>query len=379
MFVVITPKSTGMKLRFLLFLAILPCILFASQSNQAISLNKFRDGIHHWNLLHSEREYDVLDSSDVISIANNLVAWQNEDGGWPKNIDWLGVFAIDSVRQSLQEKYRESTLDNKNIWPQIAYLSEAFVNTKNIRYRVAAEKGFRYLLKVQNTSGGWRGWDVDAITFNDEVMTGIMNLFLDVKSKNKIYAWIKGPLYTDICKSLDKAVLVTLQCQIEVNGVKTAWCQQHDHVSLAPVKARSYELPSITAKESCDVLIFLMRIKSPNKMVVEAIESGVKWLEKSRIEGIKLVQLSIPASKITNTEYPYDLQVKNDPLAPPLWARFYEINTNESFMCTRQGKKVHLLSDVEPERRVGYEWYGSWPNSVFPIYDIWQMLYGSNE
>lgn len=368
-----------MKIYTSILLILFSCFFSSARADKGISLNKFRDGIHHWNLVNPERNYTTLDSSDIIGIANNLVAWQNEDGGWPKNIDWLGVLDIDSVKQSLHANNRESTLDNKNTWPQIAYLSEAFVKTKNVRYRVAAEKGFRYLIKTQNASGGWRGWDVDAITFNDEVMTGVMNMFFDVKSKAKIYAWIKGPLYTDICKSLDKAILVTLQCQIEVNGVKTAWCQQHDHVSLAPVKARSYELPSITAKESCDILIFLMRIKSPSKMVVEAVEAGVKWLEKSRIEGLKLEKVNIPPLKITNPEYPYDLVVKYDPTGSALWSRFYEVTTNKSFMCTRAGKKVYLLSDVEPERRVGYEWYGTWPESVFPIYDIWHMLYGSNE
>lgn len=368
-----------MKKYIILLIGLISCILMWSQSAKTIKLNKFRDGIHHWNLEHEERNYDRLDSSDVIGIANNFCAWQNEDGGWPKNIDWLAELDVDSVREALQARYRESTLDNRNTWPQIAYLSEAFVQTKNVRYRVAAEKGLRYLLKSQNASGGWRGWDVDAITFNDEVMTGTMNLFLDIKAKKKSYAWIKDPLYSDVCKSLDKAIMVTLQCQIEVNGVKTAWCQQHDHVSLVPTKARTFELPSISANESCDILIFLMRIKSPNKMIVEAVESGVKWLEKSRIEGIKLVKVDIPETKIINHEYPYDLKIEHDADATALWARFYEVETNKPFMCTRQGEKVYKLSEVNPERRVGYAWYGTWPEKIFPIYDTWHMLYGTNE
>lgn len=362
---------------FLLFL--LSALFLWAQEGKGIKLNKFRDGIHHWNLEHDKRNYKRFDSTDVNAIANNFVAWQNEDGGWPKNIDWLGILNVDSVRDALKPGYEESTLDNRNTWPQIAYLSEAFILTKNVRYKTAAEKGLRYILQAQNVSGGWRGWDVDAITYNDEIMTGVMNLFLDIKMKKKAFAWIKDPLYTSICKSLDRALMVTLKCQIVVNGQKTAWCQQHDHETLAPTKARTFELPAITANESCDVLLFLMRIKNPSKPVVEAVESGIKWLDKSRIDGIKVVKVDIPKSKIINQEYPYDLEVVKDPDAPTLWARFYEIDTNKPFMCTRQGEKVYKLSDVNPERRVGYAWYGNWPEKIFPIYDIWHLMYGSNQ
>ena len=30
----------------------------------------------------------------------------------------------------------------------------------------------------EKKNGGWRGWDVDAITFNDEVTTGVLRLLL---------------------------------------------------------------------------------------------------------------------------------------------------------------------------------------------------------
>ena len=73
-------------------------------------------------------------------------------------------------------------------------------------------------------------------------------------------------------------------------------------------------------------------------------------------------------SQIINHEYPYDLVVVKDLKAEPIWARFYEVTNNKPFMCTRSGKKVWRLADVDPERRTGYDWYGYWPKKVFEAY-----------
>ena len=78
-----------MKNRFLIFSF---CTIIISCTNKQIthpSLDAFRDGIHHWNLEHKERNYERYTSAEYHEIANNLIAYQNEDGGWPKNIDWL--------------------------------------------------------------------------------------------------------------------------------------------------------------------------------------------------------------------------------------------------------------------------------------------------
>jgi PelA/Pel-15E family pectate lyase len=356
----------------LLLILLLSLSLNLTSQNKPISLNNFYDGIHHWNLVHANRNYPRLDSSQIIQIADNFVNWQNKDGGWPKNIDWLGVFDIDSARMALNERNKTSTLDNRNTWPQIEYLSEVYAQTKDEKYKNAAERGIQYLISTQNISGGWRGWDVDAITFNDDIMTGVMLLFLKIKEKNPQFTWVNKSLYKKVTISLNKAINVTLRCQITVNGKRTAWCQQHDHMTFQPVKARSFELPSITAKESCEIVKFLMSIKNPSPEITEAIESAINWFKGAAIKGIRLEKIKIPQEKVINQEYPYDLVVVRDSLADPIWARFYEIDTNVPFMCTRAGNKVYKLEDVDPERRTGYEWYGYWPVQVLNFYDTWK-------
>lgn len=337
----------------------------------APSLDAFKDGIHHWNLEHKERNYARYAPEEFRGIADNFIAYQNEDGGWPKNLDWLAILDTDSVYAALKESYRRSTLDNENTFPQIAYLAEVYSLTKDAKYKKAALKGIHYLLNTQKENGGWRGWDVDAITFNDDVTTGALSLFRDIIQGNEHFEWLNDSTYQRIQSGYEKGVQMILDCQILQDEIKTAWAQQHDNETLVPVKARSYELPGITANESCSVIFFLMGIEEPTLGVVEAVEYAVAWLHKVKIEGIRVERIPLPEDQIINHEYPYDNVVVEDPNAEPIWARYYEVTDNNPFMCTRAGEKVWKLADVNAERRTGYAWYGYWPKKVFEAYKEW--------
>lgn len=337
-----------------------------------INLSDFQDGIHHWMLFSPIRKYSRFDSSDIKGIADNLVAYQNQDGGWPKNIDWLAKLDADSVKMTLSERYRESTFDNQNIYPQIEYLSKVYYYTGDIKYRNSVLSGLKYIINMQHRKGGWKGSDVDAITFNDGVMTGTMNLLMNILNGEEYYNWLSKDIKEKIRLAFNKALSTTLQCQIEVEGVKTAWCQQHDHNSFEPVKARSYELPSITARESTDVILFLMKIKNPEDSVVESIESAIAWFERSKIVGYSYEKIKIPEVKYHETTVDFDQVFIADSLAKPVWARYYEIETNNPFLCRRDGTVVYKLEEIGFERRVGYAWYGYWPEEALLFYPQWK-------
>jgi len=366
-----------MRIAYILFLvSILIAIWSCSNTKNSVveppSPEPFSDGIHHWNLIHPERNYTRFKTNQYEQIAYNLLAYQNADGGWPKNIDWLAIVDADSVKNSMKERDISSTLDNNNTFSQIEYLARVYMLSPKKRFKTGIESGLHYLLKAQNPSGGWRGWDVDAITFNDQVMTGVMGLFLDITENKEQYKWIPKGLVDSINISLQKAIKVTLKCQIIVNGIKTGWCQQHDHKILKPVKARSFELPSITARESVDIVAFLMKIPNPSPEIIESIKAAVKWLELVKIYGIRLDRIPLEEDKIINKEYPYDLVVVDDNKSNPIWARFYDLDSIKPFMCRRDGRVVYKLSEVDPERRTGYAWYGYWPLQLISVeYPEW--------
>lgn len=340
-------------------------ILAQNDLYNPIDISGFDDGIRHWkNGPGKGLVYNRFDVDQVREIADNLLKFQNPDGGWPKNIDWLGKLDYDEVWKRLSNFEKKSTCDNRNTYTQIEYLSKVYTETDEEKYRNAAVRGLDFILSTQNESGGWRGADVDAITFNDELMTGIMNLLLDITEGRTYYDWMDKDLMFRIEESLRKAVDVTLNCQIVANGKKTGWCQQHDHKTLLPVKARSYELPSIASMETTSVVEFLMRFNLPDHNIIEAINSAVAWMEESKISGIRLERIKVDDRDINESYKRYDVKVVEDEDAPPIWARYYEIETNSPFFCNRDGVKVYKLDEVDQERRIGYAWYGYWPEDL---------------
>ncbi|MED5381714.1 MAG: pectate lyase, partial [Verrucomicrobiota bacterium] len=162
--------------------------------------------------------------------------FQNPDGGWPKNVEWDSFKTLQDAKNARhQNKRRKSTFDNNATYTQIRNLSKSFKVTENGRYRQAAKRGLDFIFREQRHSGGWRGSDVDAITYNDNAMIGVMRLLRDVSKGQATFAWTDRQTRRNAERSLQRAIRVTLNCQINVRGRLTAWCQQHDHRTLKPV------------------------------------------------------------------------------------------------------------------------------------------------
>jgi len=347
-----------------------------AQEEQSVSLDmsKFADGIHHWYLFAENTNYKRFAADDYHAIADNIVRYQNPDGGWPKNIDWLADINADSLLSSLSNSQRQSTFDNDNTHPQIDFLARMYKITGKTDYKNSTLRGLNYILNTQNASGGWRGWDVDAITFNDNVTNGIMHLLLDIRENQAQYTWLEPSFRIKLESALLKAILVTLNCQIEVNGIKKGWCQQHDHKTLQAVKARSYELPSIASRETVSILKFLMRLPNPDAETIQSIKAAVHWLTESKIENLRIEEIQISKDTYAGQNLSIDRKAIIDSTAKPIWARFYEISDNTPIFCTRGGEKVYTLAEVNPERRGGYAWYGYWPEELLSIeYPAWKV------
>jgi PelA/Pel-15E family pectate lyase len=59
-----------------------------------------------------------------------------------------------------------------------------------------------------------------------------------------------------------------------------------------------------------------------------------------------------------------DHRLIDDPAAPPLWARFYALDTGRPLFANRDGVPRDRLSDVVSERRNQYHWYGTWADTL---------------
>ena len=73
------------------------------------------------------------------------------------------------------------------------------------------------------------------------------------------------------------------------------------------------------------------------------------------------------------------MTLEPDASAPPLWARYYELDTNKPFFANRDGHKVYKFEEVDPERRAGYAWLRPYGEKLPAEYAKWQEKNGESK
>jgi len=345
----------------------------------------FLDSAHHWYDINDEEKIIEPDSdqrkyssSEITKIADNILLFQKSNGGWPKNYDMQAVLSEEQKDAVLETKnILNTTFDNGATHSQLIYLANTYTITGEEKYKEAFLKGIEFVLEAQYENGGWPQFYPDNkgyrryITFNDGAMIGIMDLLQKIVYHNKNFLFIENDLLKKIENAYIKGVECILNCQINEKGILTAWCQQHGEVDCSPVSARSFEPAAICNGESSGIVKFLMSVKSPDKRIITAVKSAVKWFEDSKIYGIRVEQIKVSRADFIYHSTEYDNIVVEDPAAPPVWTRFYELSTHRPMFCNRDGKVVYSLAEVERERRTGYAWYVYDPQEVLDIYKQW--------
>src|SRR6266849_5727921 len=94
--------------------------------------------------------------ADAARIADNLILYQRESGGWPKNIDMARSLAEPERAQLTREKQAvDSTIDNRATYTQLNFLARVYSATRTSRFKESFLKGVDYLLGAQYDNGGW--------------------------------------------------------------------------------------------------------------------------------------------------------------------------------------------------------------------------------
>jgi len=328
-------------------------------------------------------------TEEAIRIADNLLYYQAGIGGWYKNdgsVHPSGHAATEDLTGEQREIHKAAlmkrtfpcTLDNGATHSEMRYLAAVHSATGEARFREGFVKGVRYLLKAQYPSGGWpqfyplRPGYSSRITFNDGAMTGALSVLYGVTNGPASFDLADEGLRAECKQAVANGISCILKCQIEVEGRKTAWCQQHDERTLAPAQGRISELPSISGAESVDVVRFLMSLEQPSPDVVKAVEGAVSWFERARIIGVRVATVqddTLPGGR--------DRRVVKDPNAEPVWARYYEIGTNRPLFI-EQGVVKYTLAELSHSHRVGHGWIGGrWPARLLKVeYPAWRERIG---
>lgn len=368
--------------------------LRAPATAQEEDISGFQDSAHHWYDIADEDKLFLpspnqprFNPSEVGKIADNILLYQKSNGGWPKNYDMLAILTpeqkhiLDSVKNETN-----STFDNGATYSQVDFLARAYHRTGDERYHDASLRGLRFILGAQYPNGGWPQFYPDTsgyrkyITFNDGAMVGIMTVFLHILQNEPQYSFVAQEFKEDVRRSFERGVDCILKCQVVENGVLTVWGQQHDNVDFHPQNARAFEPASLGGRESAEITLLLMSIDKPEKRIVTSVQAAVRWFSRSGISGIRVREFKAPVAHYKyRTTVDYDREVVEDPNAPLIWARLYELGTNKPLFCNRDEKPVYSLAEVERERRAGYSWYGYEPAEVLEKYPSWQKKWSPDE
>jgi pectate lyase len=312
-----------------------------------------------WAAPLSRRSESWLRSEEAARIAANILSFQSDLGGWPKNVDTTGA-PYKGDRKDLKP-----TFDNDATTDELRFLARIYNATQEERYRKAFDRGLDYILKAQYPTGGWPQISPPPektyhrhITFNDNAMVRLMELLREVHSSDR-YAFAGTEKRRAARQAFDRGLECILKCQIKVEGMRTAWCAQHDEKDYRPRPGRSYELVSVSGAESVGIVRLLMSLEEPSPEVVQAVEGAVAWLELVKLKGIRVDVVKDEKSPTGKNKV-----VVQDPNGPALWARFYEIQTNRPLFADRDGVARHDLAEIGYERRNGYAWLGSWPQRL---------------
>lgn len=283
-----------------------------------------------------------LPGTSVETIVKN----QQPDGGWLKYYN------------EKSGEWGKSTIDNKATYTEIRRLAAEYTKTKNSTYSASAIKGINFLLDMQYANGGWpqvyksSGYHTN-ITYNDDAMINVMTILNEISNKKGNFSFVDNTLAAKCKNSVEKGVNCILKTQYkDKKGNLTIWGQQHDANTLKPASARAYELPSLCTAESVVIVKFL-KTRTSTPQIAASIKAAENWFKTYKITGIKVVKAN------------GDVTVVNDPKATtPIWARFYELETNKPIFVGRDGVKKYRLADIEKERRIGYSWYNNSGSSL---------------
>ena len=358
-------------LGLLLILVASTAVATAQTGDKTSAAIKWRDAL--------KQKPEWYTGAEALRVADNLLLYQRDVGGWPKNIDMAAPLSEKERAELIKlkdETGKESsaTIDNSATFTQLEYLARVYTAQKQERHREAFLKGLDYLLASQYENGGWpqyyplRKGYYTHITYNDNAMVGVLELLRDVARRKSDYTFVDDTRRLKSEKAVERGVECILRTQVKVDGKLTVWGAQHDELTLAPAPARKFEPVSLASRESVAVTRFLMGVERPDARIVQSIEAAVVWFKSAQLSGIRWVERadkSVPGG--------FERTVVKDPEAPPLWARFYEIGTNRPIFEGRDGIVRYSVLEIEAERRNGYGWYTEEPNKLLvKEYPAWQ-------
>ncbi|WP_064974714.1 pectate lyase [Alistipes provencensis] len=324
-------------------------------------------------------------TNEALDIAENVLLYQREIGGWPKNIEIHHFLTESEKRRIVSEKGNtDAVFDNDATTIEMQFLAKVYACVENECFRNSFNRGLDFILKAQygpayKGEGGWpmfyplRGRAYyDRITFNDNAITNLLAVLKAIYTETPLYEEIVSHDMAAKAKiAYNKGIRCILNCQIVKNGIRTVWCAQHDENTLEPAYGRPFEHPSFSGCETIGIIRTLMAVDNPSDEVKQAVQAAMEWLDCHRIRD-KQMQNIVDANGNRD-------RIIVDAPGKDMWARFYHLESEVPIFGDYVTPPVILydMFDVPQQRRAGYQFYGNWPDMLFKKeYPAWKQKHG---
>lgn len=301
-------------------------------------------------------------SEEAREVARNLASFQTPAGGWSKNVAIGRAPRETGMGFSESRAHYRGTFDNHATTGPLRVLGRIAAEQDDEVARASFLRGLNYIFDAQYPNGGWpQGYPLeggyhDNVTFNDGAMLHVLEFLHEVADGR--YPFVDEAARRRAREALAGGQAFILASQVEQDGRRTVWCAQHDPLTLAPAKARSYEWASLSGGESAGIVLYLMERDAGDPEVRQAIEAAHAWFEAKAIRGKEFRRRS--------------LELVDKPGAGPLWARFYELGSGRPMFVERNAERAVYSVEELPAESNGYAWYTDAGREVLERYPEWK-------
>lgn len=312
----------------------------------------------------SDTPAEWFGSAENQKLAEIVVSYQTPTGGWSKAVDYGKGPRQPGTHWTSQTGdawHYCGTFDNRTTTEQLKFLAGVFTATKREDVKAVLLKGLDYVFAAQYPNGGWpqnypieRGYH-EAITLNDDAMMHVLELLHSITRGEKLFSFADEALKQRAQSAFDKGIACIAAMQVKIDGAPTVWCAQHHPLTLAPVKARAKEPPSLSGGESANMVKFLMRNGPTTPEVIAVIDSAMTWFEAHKLTGMRKVKTA--EGKTDYIDDPASTDV--------IWARFYDLQTGRPiFAGAEDGIVYPTFHEMAAKNKVAYDFFSTRPKEL---------------
>lgn len=337
-------------------------------------------------LLASYRSIELYRAADPLleeRMADNIVTWQLELGGWGKDneLEYLNPWSSPSLKSRWLSHGRAgvplATFDNNATTIELRFLAHVYKQLHKPSYRAAVNRAVAFILLAQQRGGCWpqvfprrSGLEVDVTksfqepsseysnlaTFNDDVIIKALVVLDDILQRYPPFDTdiIDAALIPAITVARDQGMHCILSTQlVDASGTRSVWPQQLDPETLAPRPGRTFEPAAKAGGESAGIVTYLLTRRRRSDLEQQALTAALLWLDRTRADGIRYNQYTL------NSYTP-------DP-GFVMWHRYYDLNLDRPVFSGRDSIPRSDINQIEEERHLSYQWGGGFNQKVLSL------------